>query len=108
MNSGPPELEEIYVFGNQLVIYYLPCLPTYHTLPKLITFVIQWRRFATTDWHTHLLFLRRKIVKVYIQAGWAMLCSDIFTLSFGRISVLHLYLPGSSIYRTLYIDEGER
>lgn len=48
MNSGPPELEEIYVFGNQLVIYYLPTyLPTYHTLPKLITFVIQWRRFAT-------------------------------------------------------------
>lgn len=29
MNSGPPELEEIYVFGNQLVIYYLPTyLPT--------------------------------------------------------------------------------
>lgn len=38
MNSGPPELEEIYVFGNQLVIYYLPTylttyLPTY--LPHL-------------------------------------------------------------------------
>lgn len=28
MNSGPPELEEIYAFGNQLVIYYLPYLPT--------------------------------------------------------------------------------
>lgn len=78
MNSGPPELEEIYVFGNQLVIYYLPTyLPTYHTLPKLITLVIQWRRFATYRLaHTHLLFLRRTIVKVYIQAGWVMMCSD--------------------------------
>lgn len=77
MNSGPPELEEIYVFGNQLVIYYLPTyLPTipYLNSPHSLS---NGGASLLTDWHTHLLFLRRKIVKADIQAGWVMLCSDI-------------------------------
>lgn len=76
MNSGPPELEEIYVFGNQLVIYYLP---RYHTLPELFNSshsLSNGGASLLTDWDTHLLFLRHKIVKVYIQAGWVIMCSD--------------------------------
>lgn len=51
MNSGPPELEEIYVFGNQLVIYYLPTIPYLNSLTHHIRYPMAALRYLQTGTH---------------------------------------------------------